>query len=930
MLCLAANAARSQTPAVCALPQPVFVTGAPNIFNDQQEQDLGDALAQQAEQQLHLLPVPANDELTRIGEHLLAQLPPTGIHYTFRIYDSGEINGFSLAGGRVYISRKLIAAVKDEDELAGVLAHEIGHLSTHQTAIAFTRLLRLRLGITQVTDRADIFAKVHLAFSTPPKSNEEEDKEKKDQLVADRVSLYAMVRAGYAPQSFSSFLDASMLNKGKTGSWLTDAFGITQEASQRYRAALKLIAVLPPGCKQQPAPDSTRFMAWKRSVVEERGRTGSEDVAGDRPLKLDPPLRPSPWRIRFSPDGKYVLVQDDGSISVVDRAAAKVLFRVDAPDAEAGQFTPDSQQLLVYDSNLRIERWSVPGGQRVAVKEMVVYDGCTQSVLSPDGNTLVCLGLSLNGGMPRVGLRIIDVESGKALLDKPSFYDAGGFTPQAEVLMVLWQTLGTGNVASVAVSPDGRYVLVATGPRVLAWDFKSSQPVALGGKLKEMEQSRMAFVAPDRLCVIGSSAGHDLYHMRVLSFPDGQVTRESQIGNQHIDAVTHGGELIVGPLKSYAEGILDLDQDKIIVGTQFPAIDLWDKYMAVEDPRGGLILGDIGTNNPVTVPLPLGPLPPTLRAADISADGRYLALSLRNRGQIWSLENGKKLSMMRPFRSVWIDDGDAMVAQFPKYLNSEAVVGRLPLSTLKSEDLGKFDAQQWQYRDLQVIFKPLGHDKSTQHHATLEVRKLGSETVAWSREFAKETPACWPADGDRMVLAWDLSSETAQAEIKERPLLQHELQGLKDRKKGMLLEAVVPETGDAIEQVVLPEAHLGGRAKDERRARLSGEFVLTRGEHGNTAIYRMQDGTKVGEFFGEAKATSVEAGLIAATNREDEFLLVDIHTGKELERFTLSSPIRLAQIVPPSAQNKNGDKNGALIVLTADQTIHRLPLPANP
>jgi hypothetical protein len=176
-----------------------------------------------------------------------------------------------------------------------------------------------------------------------------------------------------------------------------------------------------------------------------------------------------------------------------------------------------------------------------------------------------------------------------------------------------------------------------------------------------------------------------------------------------------------------------------------------------------------------------------------------------------------------------------------------------------------------------------------------------------------------------MVLAWDLSSETAQVEIKERPSLQHELQALKDRKKGMLLEAVVPETGAPIEQVVLPEAHLSVGTKDERRARLSGEFVLTHGEHGNTAIYRMQDGTKVGEFFGDVKATSVEAGLIAATNREDEILLVDVHSGKELERFTLSSSIRLAQIVPRTAQNKDG----VLIVLTADQMVHRLPLPAN-
>jgi len=70
--------------------------------------------------------------------------------------------------------------VKTEDELAGVLAHEIGHLSTHQSAIEVTRIFRVRLHITQVTDRADIFAKLHLMMRTPAKSDEEDGREDKN------------------------------------------------------------------------------------------------------------------------------------------------------------------------------------------------------------------------------------------------------------------------------------------------------------------------------------------------------------------------------------------------------------------------------------------------------------------------------------------------------------------------------------------------------------------------------------------------------------------------------------------------------------------------------------------------------------------------------------------------------------------------------
>jgi hypothetical protein len=81
----------------CGLASPSFVTGAPNIFNAQQEQDLGDALAEYEESDYKIAPPLAVDQLTRIGERLVAALPLSGLRYRFQVYDSGEINGFRLA-----------------------------------------------------------------------------------------------------------------------------------------------------------------------------------------------------------------------------------------------------------------------------------------------------------------------------------------------------------------------------------------------------------------------------------------------------------------------------------------------------------------------------------------------------------------------------------------------------------------------------------------------------------------------------------------------------------------------------------------------------------------------------------------------------------------------------------------------------------------
>jgi hypothetical protein len=86
-----------------------------------------------------------------------------------------------------------------------------------------------------------------------------------------------------------------------------------------------------------------------------------------------------------------------------------------------------------------------------------------------------------------------------------------------------------------------------------------------------------------------------------------------------------------------------------------------------------------------------------------------------------------------------------------------------------------------------------------------------------------------------------------------------------------------------------------------------------------TAIYHLEDGILVGEFIGSVIATSAPAGIVVAVNREDEILLVDESTGKEIKRISFASPVRLAHIVAGKENN--------LLVLTADQTVHRIPLP---
>ena len=73
---------------------------------------------------------PALDAYVRqVGERLLAQSGITSPEFTFTLLDSPDINAFAMPGGFIYVNRGLLAYLDTEAELAGVLAHEIGHIT---------------------------------------------------------------------------------------------------------------------------------------------------------------------------------------------------------------------------------------------------------------------------------------------------------------------------------------------------------------------------------------------------------------------------------------------------------------------------------------------------------------------------------------------------------------------------------------------------------------------------------------------------------------------------------------------------------------------------------------------------------------------------------------------------------------------------------
>src|SRR5215510_2618842 len=101
-----------------------------NLFSPQQDVEMGREVSRQAERELPMLnDRQGNAYIDALGRRLAAHAPGEKYPYQFKIVNDTAINAFALPGGFVYVNRGAVEAAENEAQLAGVMAHEIGHVA---------------------------------------------------------------------------------------------------------------------------------------------------------------------------------------------------------------------------------------------------------------------------------------------------------------------------------------------------------------------------------------------------------------------------------------------------------------------------------------------------------------------------------------------------------------------------------------------------------------------------------------------------------------------------------------------------------------------------------------------------------------------------------------------------------------------------------
>ncbi len=932
----------------CSPPQITANSNAYNIFSPEQEMVLGELTYQRMSGDLRFVRDPALVAyVTNIGEKLIKHLPPTGLKFKFFIVDIPEANAFNIPGGYVFVSRKLIGFANSEDELAGVLAHELGHAVVRHAATDFSELLKKILNVTKVGDRKDVAEKYNLVIERrrTKSISRGAGHESEQQLEADKIGLFAMVAAGYDPNSFSSFFGRLVESKAKGGGWFSDIFSKPKPEEKRLGEMIKATEKLPASCRDNRNVNASQeFLKWQADVVSSRDSNRTEELPALLWKKeLSPKLRSDITHFAITPDGKHFLAQDDFAITVIQRKPLMVAFQIPVPEAKEASFTQDGQFVVFGTEGLRYEKWSVVEKKPVEVRELVVRRDCIEHEFSPDGKYLACIDNAIN-------LNLIETQTGKKVWEKKDFYRLTLFEyiiwlaaqarsddhhgPQSRFFH--FEFSPDSRIMAVSRSNKARFVLRVNSlivdeseNTVIALDLPSLKPLNIGGEVKKVTRRSFVFLDSNRILGMSSKNAAD---SGVFSFPEGKRQAKFALGGDELKATGNPNYIIVKPLANAKLGVFDLSRNTLISAMNKSDATLWNDLMLFEGASGKVLISEVqydeGTKMLKAKELESIEIPVSaigkLNAAEVSDNLQWLAVSSQTRGALWDLNSGERKMFVRGFRGAVLGNDGGAIGDFPKLAqanHSLVLMNPLNNSIAPIREIPEKGARQHgRFVLIRQSLKSLGKDPKAESESTdstltrevrIELRDIVSDKVIWSHDYPKDAPGIFFDEfSGRLIFYWALGSELGKARLKEDVALAARSREMGNKDEDYLFEVYDAFAGKPLGSVLL---ETGQGSFDIEAGHSEGNWLVLQDSGNRILAFAINDGSLHHRFFGAHVAINPARNQIVVENYPGELTMYDLTTGDSLARLVFR---RGAAFVRFSLDGKR------LFVLSSDQVAH--------
>jgi hypothetical protein len=226
----------------------------------------GRQLAAEVDRQAKFIDDPVITEyINRVGQNIVLH-SDAKVPFTIKVIDSDEVNAFALPGGFFYVNKGLILAADNEAEVAGVMAHEIGHVAARHAMENQAKGMLAQIGLLagsiflgglggMLINQGAQFGAL-LGFMKFSRSAESE---------ADMLGVEYMWAAGYDPNAMSTMFEKlSAKNKKKPGTF-SKLFETHPQSIDRMEASRELVARFPD--KEEYVLSTSEFQRVKARLL---------------------------------------------------------------------------------------------------------------------------------------------------------------------------------------------------------------------------------------------------------------------------------------------------------------------------------------------------------------------------------------------------------------------------------------------------------------------------------------------------------------------------------------------------------------------------------------------------------------------------------------------------------------------------------------
>lgn len=238
--------------------------------SDEQEKAIGAATSAQIERELPLVTdADVTAYITALGERLARASGDAARDWRFRVVDAELVNAFAVPGGYVYINRGLIARAATLAQLAGVMGHEVAHVTLRHSAEQLEKTQKTNVGVTIVCMLTNICeseaarvainvggAALFARFS------------RADELEADSAAVHIVTRAGMDPRGVPGMFERLLEDRRQRPDVVQGWFASHPLEEDRIAALERIIAARDRAMLEGLVRDDPSYQEFRRRLAE--------------------------------------------------------------------------------------------------------------------------------------------------------------------------------------------------------------------------------------------------------------------------------------------------------------------------------------------------------------------------------------------------------------------------------------------------------------------------------------------------------------------------------------------------------------------------------------------------------------------------------------------------------------------------------------